>query len=183
MLQRIGVLKNPLASWNPSWVTSSKEAIEASLSFSLTSQEEERELQRAEAAIAQIRLDRTRLNEESPRLQAEERFGIQDVEERIARGRYLSNHELRRLLTAWATRNGGWVETAEQGAAIDLKVSLSMLRALATWKLRLGRAAHSSAWSNVNLHLDRSGCTWTQTELGRTAGYSSTPITHSFKPR
>lgn len=161
LLQRIGVFEESIGELEPIMGDQFKEAIEASLSFSLTSQEEERELQRAEAAIAQIRLDRTRLNEESPRLQAEERFGIQDVEERIARGRYLSNHELRRLLTAWATRNGGWVETAEQGAAIDLKVSLSMLRALATWKLEtrqssplVGLVQRQSALGPVRLYLD-----------------------------
>lgn len=161
LLERIGVFTESIGELEPIVGKQFRQAIEATLDFTLSREEQARELQRAEAAIAQTRLDRTRLNNEASRLQAEERFGIQDVEERIARGRYLSTHELRRLLTSWAKRHGGWVTDAADGTAIDLNVSSAMLRAMASWRHEteqtsplVGMVQRQSARGPVRLYLE-----------------------------
>jgi len=161
LLERIGVFRESIGELEPIVGEQFKQAIEASLDFTLSREEQDRELQRAEAAIAQSRLDRSRLSEEASRLQAEERFGIQDVEERIARGRYLSTNELHCLLASWARRHGGWVVDVADGTAVDLNVSPAMLRDLASWRHETGQSSpliglvqRQSAHGPVRLYLD-----------------------------
>lgn len=161
LLDRIGVFEETIGELEPIMGDTFKRVLEQSMSFDLTAEEKEAELARAEAALEQNRADRAQLNLESSRLQAEERFGIRDVEERIAKGRYLSSHELRRLLDAWAARNGGWVTPVERGTAIDLTVSPSMLQMVADWKLRTGQTSpmisglqRRAANGPVRLYLD-----------------------------
>ena len=161
LLQRIGVFEESIGELEPIVGAEFRRAVDASLDLTLTPSERETEIRRAETAIAQNRSDRARLDEESSRFQAHDRFGIQQVEERIARGRYISSHELHRLLASWADRSGGWARLDPSSASFELNLAPSMLRALATWAYEAGetgpavRAVQSqAARAPLRLYLD-----------------------------
>lgn len=163
LLDRIGIFEESIGELEPIIADRFIRAIKASLDLTLTPDESESELLRAEIAISQNRIDRARLEAESPWLQAHDQFGIQEVEQRIARGRYLSGHELQRMLAAWANRNGGWARLDAGGTSLEINLSTSMLTSLASWAHKTAQTSplvraiqQQSSRGPVRLYLDSS---------------------------
>ncbi|MFT4469383.1 DEAD/DEAH box helicase [Arthrobacter sulfonylureivorans] len=170
LLDRVGVFEHSIGDLEPILAETFDEFQEVVLDFRLTPEEQVRKLNKAIAAVEQNRADSKQLDSASSKLQAEDQFGIEAVEKRVARGRYLGQQELATLVADWTNIRGGKADI--NAAKHELRVSLSsdMLHRLVAWRREEGQT--SSEISRVE-HLARQKSAvhvWLDSETARVDG-------------
>lgn len=141
LYERLGVFEHSIGELEPILAESFDEIQDIVLDFTLSASEQQAKLNKALAAVEQNQSDSRELDSAASKLQAEDQFGIEAVEKRVARGRYLGQNELAILVADWARIRGGKADII-RGAA-ELKVSLSddMLYRMVEWRRSNGQTS------------------------------------------
>ena len=172
LLERIGIFEHSIGELEPIIADAFEEVQGIILDFRLTNEERRRKLDLAIVAVEQNRSDSELLDSASAKLQAEEQFGIEGVEKRVARGRYLGQLELANLVSDWASIRGG---TALVNAAKNqLRVSLNdeMLQRIVSWRRAEGITSSEITRVETNARKKSAVEVSLDAEIARTEGGS-----------
>lgn len=134
LMERIGVFEDTIGELEPIIVEKFKQSIEELLNFDLSPEERARDLRRKEAAILEVIEERRRLEAQSTRLQASDAFGIEEIESRIRRGRYVGHLELSEYLGSWVRQQGGQAKVSTDGRRLSVRLSSDALKRLVEWR-------------------------------------------------
>lgn len=134
LMERIGVFTDTIGELEPIVLDQFKKTLDGLLNFGLSSTEQARELERRAAALEQQMSDHRRLQEQAGRLQSGESLGIEEVEARIQRGRYVSAQELADYVGHWLQQVGGTAERSENGHILRVRLSQDALHAVVAWR-------------------------------------------------
>lgn len=134
LLDRVGVFEHAIGELEPI-IASSFELVQGIImDFSLTKEERQRKIELATAAVEQNKSDSEILDTASAKLQAEDQFGIEAVEKRVAKGRYLGQLELANLVSDWARIRGGKTSLDSGKNQFKVMINDDMLQRLVTWR-------------------------------------------------
>ncbi|WP_191931871.1 helicase-related protein [Arthrobacter bussei] len=134
LLDRVGVFEHSIGELEPILAEKFENLADLVVDFHLTTDERERRINEAIAAVEQGKLDAAELEESSSKLQAEDQFGIKSVEERISQGRYLGQIELAHLVADWARLRGGSAVINRHDRTLRVEISQEMLVKIVEWR-------------------------------------------------
>jgi superfamily II DNA or RNA helicase len=141
LYSRLGVFEHSIGELEPILAESFDEIQDIVLDFTLSDSQQEAKLNKALAAVEQNQSDSRELDSAASKLQAEDQFGIEAVEKRVARGRYLGQNELATLVADWARIRGGKADINRDAAELQVSVSDDMLHRLVTWRRNSGQTS------------------------------------------
>lgn len=141
LMARVGVFEHSIGELEPILAESFESLNELVVDFRLSESERERRINETIAAVEQGKADAAELEEHSSKLQAEDQFGINSVEDRISRGRYLGQTELAHLVADWARLRGGSVKVDVKGKQLRVDVSQEMLHKIVDWRRNEGQTS------------------------------------------
>jgi hypothetical protein len=141
LLDRLGVFEHSIGELEPILAESFDEFQDIVLDFTLSLEESERKINKALAAAEQNLSDSQQLDSAASKLQAEDQFGIEAVEKRVARGRYLGQNELAILVSDWARIRGGKAELVQDGRELRVTLNDDMLQRMVEWRREHGQTS------------------------------------------
>jgi hypothetical protein len=141
LMARVGVFEHSIGELEPILAESFESLNELVVDFRLTDSERDRRINETIAAVEQGKADAAELDEHSSKLQAEDQFGINSVEDRISRGRYLGQIELAHLVADWARLRGGSGKVDVKGKQLRVDVSQEMLLKIVDWRRSEGQTS------------------------------------------
>lgn len=141
LYERLGVFEHSIGELEPILAESFDEIQEIVLDFTLSESEQQAKLNKALAAVEQNRSDSRQLDSAASKLQAEDQFGIEAVEKRVARGRYLGQNELATLVADWARIRGGKADISRDTAELRVVLNDDMLHRLVEWRRNNGQSS------------------------------------------
>lgn len=114
-----------------------QKASEAVLEFSLSEEERQQRINQSMMAVEQHRADNAAVSDAAAFLQAGDDYGIDAIEQRIARGRYLGQAELAGLVAEWAAGRGGSTEIDPRAQEFRVDFAQEMHEAVVEWRRSL----------------------------------------------
>ncbi|MDQ0617362.1 DEAD/DEAH box helicase [Arthrobacter globiformis] len=141
LYERLGVFEHSIGELEPILAESFDEIQDIVLDFTLSASEQQAKLNKALAAVEQNQSDSRELDSAASKLQAEEQFGIEAVEKRVARGRYLGQNELATMVADWARIRGGKADINRDAAELRVSLSDEMLHRMVTWRRDNGQTS------------------------------------------
>lgn len=141
LYERLGVFEHSIGELEPILAESFDEIQDIVLDFTLSASEQQAKLNKALAAVEQNQSDSRQLDSAASKLQAEDQFGIEAVEKRVARGRYLGQNELAILVADWARIRGGKSEINRDAAELRVLLNDDMLHRMVEWRRNNGQTS------------------------------------------
>lgn len=141
LYERLGVFEHSIGELEPILAESFDEIQDIVLDFTLSASEQQAKLNKAMAAVEQNQSDSRELDSAASKLQAEDQFGIEAVEKRVARGRYLGQNELATLVADWARIRGGKADISRDAAELRVSLNDDMLHRLVEWRRDNGQTS------------------------------------------
>ncbi|MDQ0924564.1 superfamily II DNA or RNA helicase [Pseudarthrobacter sp. W1I19] len=141
LYKRLGVFEHSIGELEPILAESFEEIQDIVLDFTLSASEQQSKLNKALAAVEQNQSDSRELDSAASKLQAEDQFGIEAVEKRVARGRYLGQNELATLVADWARIRGGKADINREASELRVSINDEMLHRMVTWRRDNGQTS------------------------------------------
>lgn len=141
LYERLGVFEHSIGELEPILAESFDEIQDIVLDFTLSASEQQAKLNKALAAVEQNQSDSRELDSAASKLQAEDQFGIEAVEKRVARGRYLGQNELATLVADWARIRGGKADISRDAGELRVSLNDDMLHRMVDWRRDNGQTS------------------------------------------
>ena len=158
LMYRTRVFEHAVGELDPILGDKFEEASKAVLEFNLTEAERQRRIDQSLMAAEQRRADDAAVSDAAGLLQAGEDYGIDAIEQRISRGRYLGQLELAALVAEWTESRGGSTAIDEVAQRLTVVFSDEMRLAVVAWRRSLrdapGRIRELETALSVTFTLD-----------------------------
>lgn len=140
LMDRTHVFEHAIGELDPILGDEFQKASEAVLEFNLTEDERQRRIDQSLMAVEQHRADNAAVSDAAALLQAGEDYGIDAIEQRISRGRYLGQAELAGLVAEWAAGRGGSATIDRDKQRFTVNFSQEMRESVVEWRRSLHEA-------------------------------------------